>query len=88
MGIDVAALQKGPNKASTPLQAHSRYLPIGGKNTKCRCKTDCSKHAFVGKLESFSPNTVTRQILSTHGVKHNSNKKLICGWLITVNCCM
>jgi len=43
MGIDVASLGKGANAALTPLQAHSRYLPIGGKNTKCRCKTDCSK---------------------------------------------
>jgi hypothetical protein len=43
MGIDIASLGKGTNAALTPLQAHSRYLPIGGKNTKCRCKTDCSK---------------------------------------------
>jgi hypothetical protein len=43
MGIDIASLGKGTNAALAPLQAHSRYLPIGGKNTKCRCKTDCSK---------------------------------------------
>jgi len=43
MGIDVTSLAKGANAALTPLQAHSRYLPIGGKNTKCRCKTDCRK---------------------------------------------
>jgi hypothetical protein len=43
MGIDIASLGKGTNAALTPLQDHSRYLPIGGKNTKCRCKTDCSK---------------------------------------------
>jgi len=29
MGIDIASLGKGPNAALTPLQAHSRYLPIG-----------------------------------------------------------
>ena len=43
MGIDIASLGKGTIAALTPLQAHSRYFPIGGKNTKCRCKTDCSK---------------------------------------------
>jgi hypothetical protein len=31
MGIDIASLGKGTNAALTPLQAHSRYLPIGGK---------------------------------------------------------
>ena len=29
MGIDIASLGKGMNAALTPLQAHSRYLPIG-----------------------------------------------------------
>jgi hypothetical protein len=43
MGINVAGLEKSKEKALTPLQAHSRYLPIGEKNTKCRCKRDCSK---------------------------------------------
>jgi len=43
MGIDIASLGKGMNAALTPLQAHSRYLPAGGKNAKCRCKTDYSK---------------------------------------------
>jgi hypothetical protein len=41
MGINLSELEKGA--ALTPLQAHSRYLPIGGKNTKYRFKTDCSK---------------------------------------------
>jgi hypothetical protein len=43
MGINIAELEKSKEKGLTLLQAHGRYLPIGGKNTKCRCKTDCSK---------------------------------------------
>jgi hypothetical protein len=43
MGIHVSELEGGPKTAFTPLQAHIMYLPIGGKNTKCRCKMDCIK---------------------------------------------
>jgi hypothetical protein len=43
MGINVAEMEKSKEKALTPLQAHSMYLHIGGENTKCRCKMDCSK---------------------------------------------
>jgi hypothetical protein len=28
MGIDFTELERGPNMALTPLQAHSRYLPV------------------------------------------------------------
>jgi len=75
MGIDVASLGKGANAALTPLQAHSRYLPIGGKNTKCRCKTDCSKSTTCScrKGENCAPNTATRIILSAHGAIRNSD---------------
>ena len=41
MGITSADVELNHTKPLKPLQAHSRYLQIGGKQQKCRCKTDC-----------------------------------------------
>jgi len=41
MGINLAELDRKKGKTLTPIQAHNRYTPIGGKNQKCRCRTDC-----------------------------------------------
>jgi hypothetical protein len=49
MGITIAELEKSKGKALTPLQAHSRYLPIGGKNP-------------ARKLENSVQCTVTRSL--------------------------
>jgi hypothetical protein len=72
MGINVAALQTGPKTALTPLQAHSKYLPIGGKNTKCRCKGDCSKSATCSCKKA-------RKFCTKHCHKNNA----ICTWCET-----
>jgi hypothetical protein len=72
MGIDIASLGKGTNAALTPLQAHSRYLPIGGKNTKCRCKTDCSKSS-----------TCSCRKAGKFCTKHCHKNNTICRWCDT-----
>jgi hypothetical protein len=74
MGINVSELERGT--ALTPLQAHSRYLPVEGKNSKCSCKTDCSKSAtcFCRKVGNYALNIVTRGILFACGVKGYSEK--------------
>jgi len=76
MGIDIASLEKGMNAALTPPQAHCRYLPIGGKNTKFRCKTDFSKSSTCSyrKMENSAPSTATRIILSADGAIRKSDK--------------
>jgi len=72
MGIDIALLGKGTNAALTPLQAHSRYRPIGGKNTKCRCKTDCSKSSTCSCRKAG-------KLCTKHCHKNNT----ICTWCDT-----
>ena len=69
MGINVSQLEGGPKTALTPLQAHSMYLPIGGKNTKCRCKMDCSK----------SPSCSCRKA-GKFCTKHCHKGNIVCQW--------
>jgi hypothetical protein len=69
MGINVSELEGGPKTALTPLQAHSMYLPIGGKNTKCRCKMDCSK----------SPSCSCRKAGKFY-TKHCHKGNIVCQW--------
>jgi hypothetical protein len=69
MGIDIASLGKGMNAALTPLQAHSRYLPAGGKNAKCRCKTDYSKSS-----------TCSCRKAGKFCTKHCHKNNTICRW--------
>jgi hypothetical protein len=72
IGIDIASLGKGTNAALTPLQAQSRYLPIGEKNKKCRCKTNCSKSSTCSCRKAG-------KLCTKHCHKNNT----ICTWCDT-----
>jgi hypothetical protein len=69
MGINITELEKSKEKALSPLQAHSRNLPIGGKITKYWCKTDCSKSTTCSckKAEKFC-------------AKHCYKGNIVCMW--------
>jgi hypothetical protein len=65
MGFDVAEMERSSAKALTPLHAHSRCLPMGGKNTECRSKriVPFLQLAHVERQRNSALKTAIREML-------------------------